>query len=640
MIPRLSASDLQCLADNGFAIVPEFLEESLVSSLREDALNLHSLDLFQCADIGGVQGQGQGEEGEGVVQAKDSTNVISNENKDEGLDAYRDSIRHSETCFIGQFNNSDSSASPSSVLYPSLPESQARMKLHTILDKLREDLEMPLLSQYGECTSDALELDRQMTELLYIYYPNGGYYKKHVDAEKESESDIRQYSFLLYLNQDWNTEDWGGQLRLYFDDENKEKERVGCSALANYVDVEPHNGTLVLFRSNQIPHEVLDTMKERVAVVGWFLSSQEAFMKKIMMKKNNNDLTTSTTINTSSMKKKKKISSSEIHNALCKLRDQSKSLQYRLKPQDTNNNKNQQTGLLGDFDFDHIWPTTNNNTVKEKEMDDIIDDDSSPDYWKSICQFHILEGHIITLSLNGQRLRTVDTHILKFLLQKVNVLDLGNTDLSCETLSKELLPIPAKTLETLHLAGCGNLGGDEKEGDAFLFWKSICGMKSLKVLDLRYNDLGSHVIQKWASLSSSSFHFPQKLQVLHLEGNQLGDEGLISLLNCFENQEEKQKQNDLRELYLSHNSIGDRSIQVLASFLSSSLFPSLTKISLDKNCIGGNGAKALLEVLPSTKMEKLNVDNNSGIPKELAIQLGKALKGVTTIADGAFFSSF
>eukprot|EP00594_Rhizosolenia_setigera_P016472 CAMPEP_0178964604 /NCGR_PEP_ID=MMETSP0789-20121207/15773_1 /TAXON_ID=3005 /ORGANISM="Rhizosolenia setigera, Strain CCMP 1694" /LENGTH=392 /DNA_ID=CAMNT_0020649405 /DNA_START=119 /DNA_END=1297 /DNA_ORIENTATION=- len=392
-------------------------------------------------------------------------------------------------------------------------------------------------------------------------------------------------------------------------------------------------------------------MKERVAVVGWFLSSQEAFMKKIMMQNNNNDLTTSTTSNTtSSMKKKKKIKSSEIHNALCKLRDQSKSLQYRLKPssQDTNNNKNQHTGLLGDFDFDHIWPTTNNTVKqekeKEKEMDDMIDDDSSPDYWKSICQFHILEGHIITLSLNGQRLRTVDIHILKFLLQKVKVLDLGNTDLSCETLSKELLPIPAKTLETLHLAGCGNLGGDDdkKEGDAFSFWKSICGMKSLKVLDLRYNDLGSHVIQKWASLSSS-FYFPQKLQVLHLEGNQLGDEGLISLLNCFEKQhpqEQKQKQNDLRELYLSHNSIGDRSIQVLASFLSSSLFPSLTKISLDKNCIGVNGAKALLEVLPSTKMEKLNVDNNSGIPKELAIQLGKALKGVTTIGDGAFFSSF
>ena len=38
----------------------------------------------------------------------------------------------------------------------------------------------------------------------------------------------------------------------------------------NYVDVPPDGGTLVLFRSEQIPHEVLDTAAERTAVVGWY----------------------------------------------------------------------------------------------------------------------------------------------------------------------------------------------------------------------------------------------------------------------------------------------------------------------------------------------------------------------------------
>lgn len=38
----------------------------------------------------------------------------------------------------------------------------------------------------------------------------------------------------------------------------------------NYVDVVPNGGTLVLFKSEKIPHEVLDTRATRAAVVGWF----------------------------------------------------------------------------------------------------------------------------------------------------------------------------------------------------------------------------------------------------------------------------------------------------------------------------------------------------------------------------------
>lgn len=38
----------------------------------------------------------------------------------------------------------------------------------------------------------------------------------------------------------------------------------------DFVDVEPKGSTLVLFKSDKIPHEVLDTEKERLAIVGWF----------------------------------------------------------------------------------------------------------------------------------------------------------------------------------------------------------------------------------------------------------------------------------------------------------------------------------------------------------------------------------
>mmetsp|Transcript_58735 Transcript_58735/g.174778 ORF Transcript_58735/g.174778 Transcript_58735/m.174778 type:complete len:134 (-) Transcript_58735:217-618(-) len=38
----------------------------------------------------------------------------------------------------------------------------------------------------------------------------------------------------------------------------------------NYLDIAPYGGTLVLFRSDMVPHEVLDTQAERVAIVGWY----------------------------------------------------------------------------------------------------------------------------------------------------------------------------------------------------------------------------------------------------------------------------------------------------------------------------------------------------------------------------------
>ena len=37
-----------------------------------------------------------------------------------------------------------------------------------------------------------------------------------------------------------------------------------------FVDVDPLGGTLVLFKSEMVPHEVLNTNSERFALVGWY----------------------------------------------------------------------------------------------------------------------------------------------------------------------------------------------------------------------------------------------------------------------------------------------------------------------------------------------------------------------------------
>ncbi len=87
----------------------------------------------------------------------------------------------------------------------------------------------------------------------FACYPPGAFYARHLDRFRDD--DRRTVSAVLYLNDDWLPEH-GGQLRIYL------PERT--------VDVEPKGGCLVVFRSADIPHEVLAANRERLSLTGWF----------------------------------------------------------------------------------------------------------------------------------------------------------------------------------------------------------------------------------------------------------------------------------------------------------------------------------------------------------------------------------
>lgn len=100
-------------------------------------------------------------------------------------------------------------------------------------------------------------------------YPKNTFYKKHIDQFKTTGQGIeaidsrfgnvkfRKVSFIIYLNEDWTAND-GGELRL-FDSENKEISQIL-----------PQFGRAVFFLSEEFPHEVLETKRERVSMTGWF----------------------------------------------------------------------------------------------------------------------------------------------------------------------------------------------------------------------------------------------------------------------------------------------------------------------------------------------------------------------------------
>lgn len=209
-MPRIQDADLATLQSQGYVVIPDFLPVSLQETLRQDVSNLRDRNHFKISKIG-----------------QDSTN------------AFNEDIRVAETCFLG----------PSKL--QNVPN-QARNELYKVLDQVRSDLPGPL--------------DPNLTELLYAYYPSGGFYRRHRDAIAGSASVLRSYSLLLYLNKDWQPKD-GGQLLLHLDSGG---DFLPPGEEPNFVEVAPKGGTLVLFQSDAVPHEVLNTNAERLAVVGWY----------------------------------------------------------------------------------------------------------------------------------------------------------------------------------------------------------------------------------------------------------------------------------------------------------------------------------------------------------------------------------
>jgi len=93
-------------------------------------------------------------------------------------------------------------------------------------------------------------------ECHYAQYPEGAFYKKHLDSFKGNSN--RRLSSILYLNPAWQATD-GGELILYAE----EGEAVLQTVLPTF-------GKMVIFLSEEFPHEVLAAKCSRYSLTGWF----------------------------------------------------------------------------------------------------------------------------------------------------------------------------------------------------------------------------------------------------------------------------------------------------------------------------------------------------------------------------------
>ncbi|MEP2024138.1 MAG: 2OG-Fe(II) oxygenase [Reichenbachiella sp.] len=92
------------------------------------------------------------------------------------------------------------------------------------------------------------------SEFHMAHYPQGTFYKKHLDQFNHRSN--RLISVILYLNTDWKEGD-GGELKLYLDGHEK--------------IIAPIAKRIVFMRSDQVEHEVLETHVDRYSLTGWLL---------------------------------------------------------------------------------------------------------------------------------------------------------------------------------------------------------------------------------------------------------------------------------------------------------------------------------------------------------------------------------
>ena len=205
--PTLNASMSFRLGKYGYVVVDHFIQDhAMIQALSSDVDTLRAKGRFRSARVG--------------------ENLQLNSN-----------IRVAEQCFLHNGRQND--------VFPN----EARQETLDRLSHLRDELSLLLESGHS--------LDPELDDLSYVYYPNGGFYVRHVDATPGTPTVLRKFSILLYLNtQNW-TADMGGQLRLFPNNDTS-------------VDVLPVGGRLVIFESDRIPHQVVETNQTRLVLVGWF----------------------------------------------------------------------------------------------------------------------------------------------------------------------------------------------------------------------------------------------------------------------------------------------------------------------------------------------------------------------------------
>jgi SM-20-related protein len=115
------------------------------------------------------------------------------------------------------------------------------------------DRYLETIEELRQVLNQTLFLGLEDFEGHFALYPPGAFYARHLD--RFHDDDRRTVSTVFYLNEEWQPQD-GGELRMHFEE--------------GWHDVQPIGGTLMVFLSAGMLHEVLPATRERLSLTGWF----------------------------------------------------------------------------------------------------------------------------------------------------------------------------------------------------------------------------------------------------------------------------------------------------------------------------------------------------------------------------------
>jgi len=103
-----------------------------------------------------------------------------------------------------------------------------------------------------------------LSDAMFTVYPgdeaDNARYIRHVDNEDGLNG--RLLTCVYYMNDEWNAEDDGGELRIFEGDQTRVK-----------ADLSPiYNRLVVFFSDSSVPHEVRHARKDRYAVTIWYIN--------------------------------------------------------------------------------------------------------------------------------------------------------------------------------------------------------------------------------------------------------------------------------------------------------------------------------------------------------------------------------
>ncbi|KAK1742879.1 2OG-Fe(II) oxygenase [Skeletonema marinoi] len=245
-LTNLAPSISKSLTTNGYYATPEpysILPEHSIQTMREQSIHLRNIGRFE----------------QSWSEKIDASGKVSRFDK--------------EGVFACEPDGQDYHDAPDLILYLSV-------MLQTLPDLLNSQQEG---AEFGLSASS-------FNAKLAVTSPGGSVYPLHIDNPQGlSAGDTRRLTCILYMNPDYQDGVDGGELRIFCgsggssstttsnsdngnsDDEAKKKKD-------DVVDITPDGGRMVLFWSDEIPHEVLptaptadklDEMRDRYALTVW-----------------------------------------------------------------------------------------------------------------------------------------------------------------------------------------------------------------------------------------------------------------------------------------------------------------------------------------------------------------------------------